>query len=144
MQFSLALQGRVACFSLLLLAASASAQTIDPLANNASALAPAGDTVSQVAFAYADRNEDELVSWEEYRNRGMRLFGRVDANGDGVLQISELKILAGPDAPTPPFDISIATYNAALRKFFDMGDKNVDGALTPTEWRDTVRPSKIL
>ena len=144
MPFSRVMQRRVASVSLLLFAVGTAAQTIDPLANNASALAPAGDTVSQVAFAYADRNEDELVSWEEYRNRGMRLFGRVDANGDGVLQIAELKTLAGPDAPAAPFDISIATYNAALRKFFDLGDKNGDGALTPAEWRDTVRPSKIL
>ncbi len=128
----------------LAVGASAQAPTVDPLANNAAALAPAGDTASQVAFAYADRDEDEVVSWEEYRNRGMRLFGRVDANGDSVLQIAELKALTGPDAPAPTFDIGIGAYNAALRKFFDLGDKNADGALTPTEWRDTVRPSKIL
>ena len=115
MPFSRVMQRRVASVSLLLFAVGTAAQTIDPLANNASALAPAGDTVSQVAFAYADRNEDELVSWEEYRNRGMRLFGRVDANGDGVLQIAELKTLAGPDAPAAPFDLSRAAYYAALR-----------------------------
>jgi len=126
------------------LAAMASAQPADPLADNASALAPAGNTASQVAFAYADRNADELVSWEEYRNRGVLLFSRVDANSDGILQIAEIAAFAGKDAPPAPFDIQIATYNAALRKYFDLGDKDNNGALTPTEWRDTVRPSKIF
>lgn len=126
------------------LAAMASAQTVDPLAGNASALAPAGDTASQVAFAYADRNADELVSWEEYRNRGILVFSRVDTNSDGMLQIAEIAAFAGTDAPPAPFDIGIATYNAALRKYFDLGDKDGNGALTPAEWRDTVRPSKIF
>jgi hypothetical protein len=126
------------------LAAITSAQTVDPLAENASALAPAGDAASQVAFAYADRNADELVSWEEYRNRGILVFSRVDTNSDGMLQIAEIAAFAGKDAPPAPFDIGIATYNAALRKYFDLGDKDGNGALTPAEWRDTVRPSKIF
>lgn len=116
----------------------------DPLANNAAALAPAGDTVSQVAFAYADRDADVLVSWEEYRNRAMRLFGNVDTNGDGILQKAELQALAGPNAPPETADIDLPTFNAALRKMFDAGDKDSNGALTPLEWRDTVRPSKIF
>jgi hypothetical protein len=125
-------------------AAQPPASGADPLADNGRALIPAGDTVSQVAFAYADRNEDALVSFEEYRNRAMRLFGRVDTNGDGTLQIAELQALGGPDAPAAPFDVSIATFNAALRKQFDLGDKDGDGALTPTEWHDVVRPSKLF
>jgi len=132
--------------ALLLLAAPVAAQGIanDPMANNAAGLAPAGDTASQVAFAYADRDEDLTVSWEEYRNRAMRLFGHVDANGDGILQIAELQALAGPSAPKPEADISGPTYNAAMRKLFDTGDKNLDGALTPVEWHDTVRPSRAF
>jgi len=126
------------------LAAMANAQTADPLADNGSALAPAGDTAAQVAFAYSDRNADELVSWEEYRNRGILVFSRVDTNGDGILQVAEIAAFAGKDAPPAPFDIKIATYNAALRKYFDLGDKDNNGALTPAEWRDTVRPSKIF
>ncbi|MFZ4687775.1 MAG: hypothetical protein ACOYLS_00920 [Polymorphobacter sp.] len=125
-------------------AATAQPAPVDPLANNAAALAPAGDTASQIAFAYADRNADTVVSWEEYRNRGVRLFARVDTNEDGILQIAELQALAGPSAPTAPFDVKIETFNAALRKYFDMGDKDSNGALTPTEWHDTVRPSKLF
>ena len=131
----------------MLLAAPAMAQgqlANDPMANNAAGLAPAGDTASQVAFAYGDRNEDLLVSWEEYRNRSMRLFAHVDANADGTLQIAELQALAGPRAPKPESDISAATYNAAMRKLFDAGDKNADGVLTPAEWHDTVRPSRAF
>jgi hypothetical protein len=116
----------------------------DPMANNAAGLAPAGDTASQVAFAYADRNEDLLVSWEEYRNRAMRLFANVDSNADGVLQVAELQALAGPSAPKPESDISAATFNAAMRKMFDSGDTNRDGVITPTEWHDTVRPSRAF
>jgi hypothetical protein len=116
----------------------------DPMANNAAGLAPAGDTASQVAFAYADRDEDLAVSWEEYRNRSMRLFGHVDANNDGILQIAELQALAGPSAPKPENDIDAGTFNAAMRKLFDTGDKNGDGALTPAEWHDTVRPSRAF
>lgn len=116
----------------------------DPMANNAAGLAPAGDTASQIAFAYADRNEDLAISWEEYRNRAMRLFGHVDANNDSILQIAELQALAGPSAPRPEHDISAGTFNAAMRKLFDTGDKDGDGALTPTEWHDTVRPSRAF
>jgi hypothetical protein len=125
-------------------AASAQAPAPDPMANDAAVLASAGDTASQVAFAYADRNEDAIVSWEEFRNRAMRLFHHVDTNRDDVMQISEIRALSGPDAPAAPFDISAATFNAAVRKTFDDGDKNRDGALTPAEWRGTVRPSRIF
>lgn len=127
-----------------LLAVPAAAQTRDPMSANASALAPAGDTVSQVAFAYADRNEDGLVSWEEYRNRAMRVFGHADADSDGVLEIAELKTLDGAAAAAPKADVDLATFNAALRKQFDSGDKNGDGVLTPAEWQDVVRPSKLF
>lgn len=130
---------------LLAVATPATAQLAnDPMANNAAGLAPAGDTASQVAFAYADRDEDLTISWEEYRNRAMRLFGHVDANSDGILQIAELQALAGPSAPKPEHDIDAGTFNAAMRKLFDSGDKNKDGALTPAEWHDTVRPSRAF
>jgi hypothetical protein len=126
-------------------AAPAAAQLAnDPMANNAAGLAPAGDTASQIAFAYADRDEDLTISWEEYRNRSMRLFGHVDANNDSILQIAELQALAGPSAPTPEHDIDSGTFAAAMRKLFDTGDKNGDGALTPAEWHDTVRPSRAF
>lgn len=131
--------------ALAMAATSAAAQLAnDPMANNAAGLAPAGDTASQVAFAYADRDEDLTVSWEEYRNRSMRLFGHVDANNDGILQIAELQALAGPSAPRPENDIDSGTFNAAMRKLFDSGDTNKDGALTPAEWHDTVRPSRAF
>jgi hypothetical protein len=140
--------GAAAACAALLVMGAAHAQTpkptIDPLAEDASTLKPAGDTVSQIAFAYADRNEDELVSWEEYRNRAMRLFGRVDTNGDGILEVSELQLLAGPTAPTPARAVDLATYNAALRQAFNDGDKNSDGVLTPAEWAGVVRPSKLF
>lgn len=134
----------VAMAALLLVAAADQPAGGDPMADNAAALAPAGDTASQVAFAYADRNADLLVSWEEYRNRAMRLFGNVDTNGDGILQKAELQVMAGATAPPETADINLATFNAALRKMFDNGDKDANGALTPMEWRDTVRPSKIF
>jgi hypothetical protein len=130
---------------LVALSAPAAAQLAnDPMANNAAGLAPAGDTASQVAFAYADRDEDLTISWEEYRNRSMRLFGHVDANNDSILQVAELQALAGPSAPMPEADISSGTFNAAMRKLFDSGDKDKDGALTPVEWHDTVRPSRAF
>lgn len=134
----------VSLLALAALAAGANAQQPDAMIADAAALAPAGDTAAQVAFAYADRNADLIVSWEEYRNRALRLFGHLDANDDRILQIAELRILAGPSAPAAPFDVDLATYNAAVRKHFDDGDKNRDGALTPVEWHDVVRPSKLF
>jgi hypothetical protein len=125
-------------------AATKAATPVDPMADNASALAPAGDTASRIAFAYADRDADLLVSFEEYRNRAMRLFGKADSNGDGTLQVAELQALAGPKGPKAPNDVDLGTFNAALRKNFDNGDANKDGALTPAEWRNVVRPSKLF
>ncbi|WP_426169745.1 hypothetical protein [Sandarakinorhabdus sp. DWP1-3-1] len=125
-------------------AAAQAAKPVDPMADDASALAPAGDAASRIAFAYADRDADLLVTWEEYRNRAMRLFGKVDANGDGILQVAELQALAGPKGPTPPGDVDLGTFNAGLRKHFDDGDAGKDGALTPAEWRNVVRPSKLF
>lgn len=120
------------------------AQVVDPLANDAAALKPAGDTASQVAFAYADRNTDVMVSWEEYRNRAMLLFGAVDTNGDGVLEVAELAALGGPNAPKAPSNIDLPTYNAAVHKAFDDADADKDGALTPAEWANVIRPSKLF
>lgn len=120
------------------------AQVVDPLANDAAALKPAGDTASEVAFAYADRNNDVVVSWEEYRNRAMLLFGNVDTNSDGKLEVAELAALGGPNAPKAPSDIDLATYNAAVRKAFNDADADKDGALTPAEWANVIRPSKLF
>lgn len=120
------------------------AQVVDPLANDAAALTPAGDTASEVAFAYADRNNDVVVSWEEYRNRAMLLFGNVDTNSDGKLEIVELAVLGGPNAPKAPSDIDLATYNSAVRKAFFDADADKDGALTPAEWANVIRPSKLF
>jgi hypothetical protein len=137
--------------ALAMMAAPAAAQTgglpaqvVDPLANDAAALKPAGDTASQVAFAYADRNTDVMVSWEEYRNRAMLLFGAVDTNGDGVLEIAELAALGGPNAPKAPSNVDLPTYNLAVRKAFDDADADKDGALTPAEWANVIRPSKLF
>ena len=120
------------------------AQIVDPLANDAAALKPAGDTASQIAFAYADRNTDVMVSWEEFRNRSMLLFGNVDTNNDGLLEIAELAALGGPNAPKAPSNIDLPAYNAAVRKAFDDADADKDGALTPAEWANVVRPSKLF
>jgi hypothetical protein len=120
------------------------AQVVDPLANDAAALKPAGDTASQIAFAYADRNTDVMVSWEEFRNRSMLLFGAVDTNDDGVLEIAELAELGGPAAPKAKSNIDLPTYNAAVRKAFGDADADHDGALTPAEWANVIRPSKLF
>lgn len=120
------------------------AQIVDPLANDAAALKPAGDAASQIAFAYADRNTDVMVSWEEFRNRSMLLFGNVDTNDDGVLEIAELAALGGPTAPKAPSNIDLPTYNAAVRKAFNDADADKDGALTPAEWANVIRPSKLF
>lgn len=116
---------------------------VDPLANNGAALAPAGDALSQLAFAYADRNADLYVSWEEYRNRAMRLFANIDTNGDGILEIAEVQAFAGPDSKPIPQNIGIAEFNSVLNVYFSAADKDKDGALSPAEWRNVVRPGNI-
>ena len=74
----------------------------------------------------------------------MLLFGNVDTNGDGVLEIAELAALGGPNAPKAPSNIDLPTYNAAVRKAFDDADADKDGALTPAEWANVIRPSKLF
>jgi uncharacterized protein YbaA (DUF1428 family) len=143
-RFALAALAAMAAPALAQTSGGLPAQVVDPLANDAAALKPAGDTASQVAFAYADRNSDVVVSWEEYRNRAMLLFGNVDTNSDGVMEIAELAALGGPNAPKAPSDIDLATYNAAVRKAFDDADASKDGALTPAEWANVIRPSKLF
>jgi hypothetical protein len=142
--FVLAALAAIAAPALAQQAGGLPAQVVDPLANDAAALKPAGDAASQVAFAYADRNTDVMVSWEEYRNRAMLLFGAVDTNNDGVLEIAELKALAGPNGPPETMNIDLPTYNAAVRKAFDDADADKDGALTPAEWANVIRPSKLF
>ena len=107
-------------------------------------LAAAGDAAAQVAFAYADRNADGRVSFEEYRNRSMRLFRNADLNRDGILQIAEQRAMLGPraDPASVTEDLSLQDFNAALVVFFRNADTDADGYLSPTEWRGIPRANR--
>lgn len=95
------------------------------------ALAAAADN----AFVAADFDGNGEVSWEEFRNRVVAVFGHLDHNQDGRI--------AGDEHP-PAFDkggqevqpgnISAESFTASVAAAFKAADKDGDGELSAQEW----------
>lgn len=95
------------------------------------ALAAAADD----AFSAADFDGDGKVTWEEFRNRVVKVFGHFDTNGDGRI--------AGQEHPpardsagkaVQPGNVSAESFTGAVEEAFRASDKDGDGALSLAEW----------
>ena len=82
-----------------------------------------------------DRNIDNQISFEEYRNAMLRRFDDSDRNGDGSLDGEEFpkEWLAGADAQAATGKISWSDFGASLQAVFDRFDADKDGQLDSAE-----------
>lgn len=82
-----------------------------------------------------DRNIDNQISFEEYRNAMLRRFDDSDRNGDGSLDGEEFpkEWLAGADAAAATGKVSWADFGASLQTVFDRFDGDKDGQLNSAE-----------
>ena len=82
-----------------------------------------------------DRNIDNQISFEEYRNAMLRRFDDSDRNGDGSLDGEEFpkEWLAGADAQAATGKISWSDFGASLQAVFDRFDADKDGQLNSAE-----------
>lgn len=82
-----------------------------------------------------DRNQDGMISLEEYRNAMIRRFGARDRNDDGVLEGDEFpkEWLAGAAAQGASGKVTFEQLSAELPIVFDRFDANKDGQLEAVE-----------
>ena len=82
-----------------------------------------------------DRNIDNQISFEEYRNAMLRRFDDSDRNGDGALDGEEFpkEWLAGADAKAATGTVSWVDFGASLQSVFDRFDGDKDGQLNSAE-----------
>lgn len=113
----------VTAFALVLAPALATAQ--DP------ALAQAADE----AFLAADFDGNGKVSWEEFRNRVVKVFGHLDRNEDGRIAGDEHPPAVGKDGnAVQPGNVTSESFTAAVAAAFKASDRDGDGQLSLQEW----------
>lgn len=95
------------------------------------ALAKAADG----AFEAADFDGNGKVSWEEFRNRVVKVFGHLDHNEDGRIAGDEHPPAVGKDGkPVQPGNVTAESFTAAVGEAFKAADKDGDGELSAQEW----------
>lgn len=82
-----------------------------------------------------DRNQDGMISLEEYRNAMIRRFAARDRNDDGVLEGDEFPAewLAGASTQVATGKVTFEQFSAELPLVFDRFDANKDGQLEAAE-----------
>lgn len=94
----------------------------------------AGDDAKS-AFERTDFNADGKISFEEYRNRSVKVFNDLDANGDGRLTTDEQP--SAKDARGQPAvrgTVTVEAFSDSLLDHFEQADANKDGFLSIEEW----------
>jgi hypothetical protein len=111
------------------------------LACFAAVAAPAGaadaalESAADDAFKAADFDGDGKVTWEEFRNRVVRVFGHFDANSDGRIAGQEHPPAVDDEGkPAQPGNVSAESFTGAVEEAFKASDKDGDGALSLAEW----------
>jgi Ca2+-binding EF-hand superfamily protein len=100
--------------------------------------APAGAATVVSHFESADRNADGQISTEEFRNRMTKVFFELDADGDGLLQESELaNVLLAEHHEEADQDTSqtltLQEFMGYTLLLFETVDANGDGHITREE-----------
>lgn len=93
---------------------------------------------SDAAFTAADFDANGKVSWEEFRNRVVAVFGHLDYNEDGRI--------AGEEHPpavdkagkaVQPGNVTAESFTGSVAAAFKASDKDGDGELSLQEWSGT-------
>lgn len=101
----------------------------------AAAQDPALASAADAAFHAADFDGNGEVSWEEFRNRVVKVFGQLDHNEDGRIAGDEHPPAvdqAGKDVQ--PGNVTAESFTAAVAAAFKASDADGDGQLSAQEW----------
>lgn len=105
------------------------------VATSASAQDPALAAASEAAFKDADFDANGKVSWEEFRNRVVAVFGHLDHNQDGRLAGDEHPPARDKSGkPVQPPNITAEAFTASAAEAFKASDTDGDGELSAAEW----------
>lgn len=87
------------------------------------------------AFKAADFDGNGKVSWEEFRNRVVSVFGHYDANEDGRIAGDEHPPATDSKgtAVQPP-NVTAESFTSAVAEAFKKADADGDGELSMAEW----------
>lgn len=104
-------------------------------ANTAKRDANAPVDTAEAMLARMDRNGDQKVSFEEFRNAMVRRFAARDRDGSGALEGKEFppEWLVGADLAQSEGKVTIAGFSGELRPTFDRFDTDKDGYISGTE-----------
>jgi Ca2+-binding EF-hand superfamily protein len=109
----------------------------------AASLAPAISTAvdaalaeaSDAAFTAADFDANGKVSWEEFRNRVVAVFGHLDGNEDGRVAGDEHPpAISKAGRTVQPGNVTAESFTASVAAAFKASDKDGDGELSAQEW----------
>jgi Ca2+-binding EF-hand superfamily protein len=96
---------------------------------------PALVQAADAAFQGADFDGNGTVSWEEFRNRLVGVFGHLDHNEDGRIAGDEHPAAVGRDGqPVQPGNVTAEAFAAAMGEAFKAADTDGDGELSAQEW----------
>ncbi|MFN7552298.1 MAG: EF-hand domain-containing protein [Pseudomonadota bacterium] len=96
---------------------------------------PALAKAADAAFQAADFDGNGKVSWEEFRNRVVKVFGHLDHNEDGRIAGDEHPPAVGKDGKeVQPGNVTAESFTSAVGEAFKAADKDGDGELSAQEW----------
>lgn len=90
---------------------------------------------ADAAFEAADHDSSGKVSWEEFRNRVVAVFGHLDENEDGRIAGDEHPEAVDSDGKTvQPGNVTAESFTSSVAEAFKASDKDGDGELSAEEW----------
>lgn len=91
-------------------------------------------------FGKLDRDGNGTLERAEIDNAAPQVFKSCDQNGDGVLDLSDYKVLGGDPSLFGELDrdgngrVDLDEFQEATRKRFEQVDRNLDGRIDLQEW----------
>ena len=90
---------------------------------------------ADAAFVAADHDQNGKVSWEEFRNRVVAVFGHLDQNEDGrIVGDEHPPAVDKAGNPVQPGTVTAESFAASVGAAFKAADKDGDGELSAQEW----------
>ncbi|MEO7774753.1 MAG: hypothetical protein ABIT36_05040 [Steroidobacteraceae bacterium] len=132
----------------LAVTAMAGTATFTAAVTSASSAAADALAAAEAEVRLMDMDRDGKLSATEHANGTKRMFGKMDANDNGIVTAAEMDAVQGPATPAQPMSsqdkikvidankdgsLSAEEHAAGSRSMFEKMDKDHDGFLTAAE-----------